>query len=60
GYFLGWWAIIPGLLTLLSMIQSIHATILAGQLRKGTYRLPNINNGAPDGDASNYKNEILK
>jgi len=53
GYYLHWWAVIPGAIALLSMIQSCHATKLADQLRKGTYRIPNLNNGAPDGNAAN-------
>lgn len=50
-YFAGWWAAIPGGLTILTIIQSISSTRCAQQLRNGTYRIPNPNNGAPDGDA---------
>ncbi|PCI32355.1 MAG: hypothetical protein COB54_07605 [Alphaproteobacteria bacterium] len=52
-YFFDWWAIIPGLLMLLNGVQSVSATLQARHLRKGTYKIPNPNNGAPDGDASN-------
>jgi hypothetical protein len=56
-YNFGGWAVIPGLLALLSMIGSLHASKAADQLRNGTYPIPNLNNGAPDGDAANYGNE---
>jgi hypothetical protein len=54
-YFFKYWAIIPGALAVLSAIQSISATRAASSLRNGTYRLPNPNNGAPDGDARNFE-----
>jgi len=53
GYFFHWWAILPGLLLLLSIVQCISATRYGEKLRKGTYPIPNPNNGAPDGDARN-------
>ncbi|PHZ85934.1 hypothetical protein [Paremcibacter congregatus] len=52
-YFFDWWAIAPGLLALLAIVQSVSATLQAQKLRKGTYKIPNPNNGAPDGDARN-------
>ena len=50
-YFLGWWALIPAALAVWSAVSSIGCTRAAGQLRGGSYRIPNPNNGAPDGDA---------
>ena len=52
-YFYGWWAAAPGLLSVWSIISSVSATKQADRLRKGTYRIPNPNNGAPDGDVRN-------
>lgn len=52
-YYLDWWAVIPTALCLLTVSQSISATKQAGNLRDGTYKIPNPNNGAPDGDANN-------
>lgn len=46
----GWGAAIPGALSVLSAIRSCGATMAAERLRKGTYPLPNPNNGAPDSD----------
>jgi len=54
GYWFKWWAILPAILAVLSVVQSISATRFAHQLRNGTYPLLNLNNGAPDGDASNW------
>ena len=53
GFFVGWIALIPAGMALLSIIQSKSATSMAGKLRAGTYSVPNPNNGAPDGDARN-------
>lgn len=53
GYFWHWWAIIPGLLAVLKIANSVMATRCATQLRNGSYPFPNPNNGAPDGDAKN-------
>ena len=50
-YFLNWWAVIPGALVILAVISSIGATKQARHLHSGTYRIPNPNNGTPDGDA---------
>jgi len=47
-YFWNWWALIPVALWLLEVGQSISSTKQAGNLRKGTYRIPNPNNGKPD------------
>lgn len=55
GYYLRWWALIPAALAALNVVKSIAATRCADQLRQGTYRLPNLNNGAPDGDAANWE-----
>jgi len=54
-YFFKFWAIIPGILAIYTAIQSIGATKAASSLRNGTYKIPNPNNGAPDGDIRNYK-----
>ncbi len=48
GYFWKWWALIPAALWLFEVIQSIAATKQASNLRNGTYRIPNPNNGEPD------------
>lgn len=54
GFFIGWvWALIPGAFLLLTIAKSAGATNAANQLRKGTYPLPNPNNGAPNGDSRN-------
>ena len=53
GYFFHWWAIVPGLLAFIAILKSVSCTKYANALRKGTYTIPNPNNGAPDGDASN-------
>jgi hypothetical protein len=58
GYFWHWWATVPGLIAALRIVQSIHATKLAGALRAGTYPIPNPNNGAPDGDAGKAKSAL--
>lgn len=50
--FLRWWAAIPAAFALYSIVESFSATNCAGALRKGTYRIPNPNNGAPDGNAA--------
>ena len=55
GYYLRWWAILPAALAILNAVKSVSATRCADQLRKGSYRLPNLNNGAPDGDAANFE-----
>ncbi len=49
-------AVVPAALSVWSAIGSIGATRAAGQLRSGTYPIFNLNNGAPDGDASNFIN----
>lgn len=51
GCFAGLLAVIPGAISLVCVIQSVGATSSAGKLRAGTYRIPNPNNGAPNGDA---------
>lgn len=48
-----WWAAIPAVLSLLSIVKSIGGGHAANQLRQGTFPIPNQNNGAPDGDAAN-------
>jgi hypothetical protein len=52
-YYFRWWGLIPGTLAILNIVKSVAATRCADQLRNGTYRLPNLNNGAPDGDVAN-------
>jgi len=47
-YFWSWWALIPAALWLLKVVQSISCTMQARNLRQGTYRIPNPNNGKPD------------
>lgn len=62
-YIAKWYAIVPGIFTMISALKSIFATRSAGQLREGTYPIPNPNNGAPDGDARNYpesENELVR
>jgi len=49
-YFFHWWAIIPVVLTLLSIVKSVSSTKCAIAFRIGTYSIPNPNNGAPNGD----------
>lgn len=49
-----WWAIIPALAAVWYAVGSVVCTRSAGKLRAGTYRLLNVNNGAPDGDARNW------
>ncbi len=48
-YFLKWWSVIPALFAIWCAITSIGATRAASSLRKGTYRIPNPNNGIRDG-----------
>ncbi len=50
-YFFEWWALIPAVLGLFAIIQSVSSTKQAKHLRNGTYKIPNPNNGAPNGDA---------
>ena len=52
-YFGGMFGFIPGVIAVFCIIQSVGATSAAMALRKGTYKIPNPNNGAPDGDARN-------
>ena len=49
-YFFSLWALIPGTLTLLMIIQSVSATKQAINLRNGTYKIPNPNNGIDDSE----------
>jgi hypothetical protein len=49
-----WWAAFPAALALWCVYTSVGATMAARELRKGSYRVPNPNNGAPDGDATNW------
>lgn len=53
-FFLLWLAILPAAIAVYSIIASISSTRAADQLRNGTYRILNENNGAPDGDAKNF------
>ena len=55
-YFGGWYGSIPGIVAVYSVFQSVGASSAAMSLKKGTYRIPNPNNGAPDGDARNWSN----
>lgn len=57
-YFFGGWVVIPGILCVWCVISSISATKQALALRSGTYRIPNPNNGAPDGDSRKYDKKI--
>ncbi len=57
-YFFGGWIVIPGMLFVWSVISSISATKQASALRSGTYRIPNPNNGAPDGGSRKYDKKI--
>jgi hypothetical protein len=50
-----WYAAVPGLAALFFGFQVVSAGRAAAKLRAGLYRIPNTNNGAPDGDASNYQ-----
>jgi len=43
-----WWALIPAAFAVWAGYQSIESTRAATALRKGTYPLPNPNNGRPD------------
>ena len=54
GYFFHWWAIAPGVFACIAILKSVSSTNCAVALRKGTYSIPNPNNGAPDGDANNF------
>ena len=49
-----WWAAVPSLIGAWCAYNSVACTRTASKLRNGTYPIPNINNGAPDGDASNW------
>ena len=54
-YFFYWYAIITAVIAIFYFFQSIYSTNCASKLRNGTYSIPNPNNGAPDGDASNFE-----
>lgn len=47
------WAIIPAAVAVYCAFNSMYSTRAAQALRSGSYRIPNPNNAAPDGDASN-------
>tara|TARA_B100001093_G_scaffold515189_1_gene590960 strand:- start:1341 stop:1595 length:255 start_codon:yes stop_codon:yes gene_type:complete len=49
-YFFSWWALVTGAITLLTIIQSVSATKQASNLRNGTYKIPNPNNGIDDSE----------
>lgn len=49
-YFFEWWALIPGIFCIFSIVRSISATVQAGKLRDGTYKIPNPNNGIDDSE----------
>lgn len=53
GFLVGWFALIPGGIAILCVIQSVSSTSMVGKLRAGTYPIPNPCNGVPDGDARN-------
>lgn len=57
-YFFEGWTVISGMMLVWAVISSIGATKQASALREGTYKIPNPNNGAPDGDARNYDKKI--
>lgn len=45
-YFASWqWALVPAAMGVFSIIRSVGSTRAAHQLRQGTYRIPNPNNG---------------
>ncbi len=50
-----WWSAIPAILAIFSAIRSVGATMAASSLRKGTYKIPNPNNGRPDNGARNVE-----
>lgn len=52
-FFAKWWGLVPLAFAALSGARSMTSTHCADQLRRGTYRFANPNNGAPDGDAAN-------
>lgn len=47
------WAVFPGAVAVLCAAQSVSATKAAHAIRSGSYRIPNPNVGAVDGDARN-------
>ena len=49
-YFFEWWALIPGVFCVFSIMRSVSSTIQAGKLRNGTYKIPNPNNGIDDSE----------
>ena len=48
--FLGFWGLIPLALTIISIIKSTSSTKMAMDLRNGTYKIPNPNNGIDDSE----------
>lgn len=46
-------AVIPGVLAFVTVLQYFSATTSASQLRAGTYSIPNHNNGRPDSEQYN-------
>ena len=54
-YFAGLFGFIPGVIAVYSVNNSVGASSAAMALKKGTYKIPNPNNGAPDGDARNWE-----
>lgn len=40
-----WWALIPGVFLIWSVISSVSCSRAAMRLRRGTFPTPNINNG---------------
>lgn len=47
------WAVFPGAVAVLCAAQSVSATKAAHAIRSGSYRIPNPNVGAVDGDVRN-------
>lgn len=47
-YLFKWWFVIPAAFAVYAGISSISSTKAASNIRKGTYRIPNPNNGMPD------------
>ena len=48
-YFTGlWWPVLPGLMAVWCVVNSVGATIYAKKLREGTFPFPNPNNGKAD------------
>jgi hypothetical protein len=58
-YFFQWWAAIPATIGVFTIIQSISSTKQATNLRNGTYRIPNSNNGVPENQSNESGSQDL-